>query len=123
MTDAIELRDLRIVTVCGVLPEERERPQPFALDLDLEVDLAAAGVSDDLDATVDYGAVTEAAVTAASGGFHLLEAMAESVSEAVLADERIAAVTVSVRKLRPPVPFDLGSAGVRIHRMRARRAR
>ena len=32
------------------------------------------------------------------------------------ADPRIRAVTVTVRKLRPPLPVDLTSAGVRITR-------
>ncbi len=51
----IEIRSLRVVAVCGVLPEERERPQPLEIDLDLTVDLASASASDDLADTVDYG--------------------------------------------------------------------
>jgi len=34
----------------------------------------------------------------------------------VLQDTRATSVTVSVRKLRPPVPVDLATAGVRITR-------
>ena len=119
--DRIELRGLRLVAVVGVLPEERTRAQPLELDLDLWADLSAAGRTDMLDRTVDYGAVSEvvaATVEAARPG--LLERLAELVAEAVLgADERIEAVTVAVRKLRPPVPHDLHSAGVRISRHRA----
>ena len=37
----------------------------------------------------------------------------------VLADERALAVTVAVRKLRPPVPHHLDTCGVRIRRTRA----
>ncbi len=55
--DRIELRGLRALGTHGVLPEEQERPQPFEVDLDLEVDLRRAGRSDDLADTVDYGAV------------------------------------------------------------------
>ena len=36
--------------------------------------------------------------------------------EAVLADDRATAVTVAVRKLRPPVPHHLDTCGVRIRR-------
>jgi len=48
----------------------------------------------------------------------LLERLAERVAEEVLAGGggRVRSVTVSVRKLRPPVPVDLGSAGVRLTR-------
>ena len=46
MPDHIELRGLRAVGTHGVLPEEHQRGQPFEVDLDVEVDLAAAGRSD-----------------------------------------------------------------------------
>jgi dihydroneopterin aldolase len=36
----------------------------------------------------------------------------------VLADERVERVTVTVRKLRPPVPVDLDAAAVRVVRSR-----
>jgi len=49
----------------------------------------------------------------------LLERLAELVAEAVLGlDDRVHAVTVAVRKLRPPVPHQLGTAGVRVTRSR-----
>ena len=49
----------------------------------------------------------------------LLEALAERVAAEVLSlDSRISAVTVAVRKLRPPVPQDLASSGVRVTRIR-----
>jgi dihydroneopterin aldolase len=119
--DRIELRGLRLVAVVGVLPEERTRAQPLELDLDLWADLSAAGRTDILDRTIDYGAVSDlvaATIEAARPG--LLERLAELVAEAVLdADDRIDAVTVAVRKLRPPVAHDLHSAGVRISRHRA----
>ena len=46
-----------LTAICGVLPEERDRAQPLEIDLDLWADLSAAGRSDDLADTVDYGAV------------------------------------------------------------------
>jgi dihydroneopterin aldolase len=47
-----------------------------------------------------------------------LEALAEGIAEAVLADTRVTSVSVGVRKLRPPLAADLGSVGVRITRSR-----
>ena len=55
--DVIELRDLRVSAFCGVLPEEATHRQPFAFDLDVHVDLAAASASDELADTVDYGSL------------------------------------------------------------------
>ncbi len=118
--DRIELRGLRVLARVGVLPIEREQGQPLDMDLDLVIDLGAAGASDDLADTVDYGAVCDA-VQAAVAKEHvdLLERLAEVVARAVLAiDERVVAVDVAVRKLRPPVPHDLATSGVHIVRTR-----
>ena len=117
--DLIELRGLRIVGICGALPEERERAQPLEIDLDVEADLAPAGASDVLADTIDYGALCDAvASVVTSGEPQLLEHLAEQIATAVLAvDARATAVTVGVRKLRPPVPHALATSGVRIRRL------
>jgi dihydroneopterin aldolase len=53
----------------------------------------------------------------AGPSFELLEALAEAVAQAALAsDLRITEVTVHLRKLRPPLPMDLDTVGVRITR-------
>lgn len=102
-----------------MLAEEQHRAQPFELDLDLEVDLGPAAASDDVADTVDYGAVVEmAGRIVATESFGLLESLAARIADALLADPRVGAVTVAVRKLRPPVPVDLASAGVRLTRSR-----
>ena len=118
--DQIRLSGLRVVGTHGVLAEERERAQPFEVDLVLSVDLAAASVSDDLADTVDYGAV--AAVVeriVREERFALLERLAGRIAEVVLALDdraRIVGVQVTVTKLRPPVPVDLASAAVTVRR-------
>jgi len=119
--DRIELRGLRASGVHGVLPEERTRAQPFELDLDLDVDLAPSAASDRLADTVDYGAIAEIAarVVSESAPRDLLESLAGTVADAVLAaDERIEAVSVTLRKLRPPLAVDVSTVGVAITRER-----
>jgi dihydroneopterin aldolase len=117
VSDLVELRGLRAMGVHGVLAEEQTRAQPFEVDLDVTVDLSAAGRSDDLSDTVDYGALTELVAKVVEGEhFQLLERLAERIAEVVLDDPRATSVTVAVRKLRPPVPLDLATAGVRITR-------
>ena len=120
MPDAVELRGLRLLTSVGVLPEERSRRQPVELDIDVVVDVSAAGGSDRLEDAVDYGAVVaEVERVLLAGHVDLLERQAVLVVEALLAlDGRIAEVEVVVRKLRPPVPQDLATAGVRVSRTR-----
>jgi dihydroneopterin aldolase len=117
VTDRIELRGLQVLALCGVLPEERERRQPFEIDLDVEADLAQAGRTDDLDDTIDYGRLcADVAEVAGNEQFGLLERFAQRVADVVLSDPKVDAVTVSIRKLRPPVPQHLATSGVRIRR-------
>jgi dihydroneopterin aldolase len=120
VTDRIELRGLRLLAKVGVLPEERERAQPIEIDLDIATPLSAAGASDDLADTVDYGAVCDrVALVATAGHVVLLEHLAEVIAQGVLAvDARVEEVTVSVRKLRPPVAHELATSGVVITRTR-----
>jgi len=111
------LRGLRVTATCGVLPEEKARRQPFEVDVDVHADLGAASLSDDLADTVDYGALCALVAGIADGeAFDLLERFAGRIAEAVLAVPGVDAATVVVRKLRPPVPEDLATSAVRIHR-------
>lgn len=119
MPDLIELRGLRALGFCGALPEEQERRQPFEVDLDVEADLSPSGRTDDLADTVDYGALcAQVESVVVDERFALMERLAARIAEVVLGDDRIAAVTVTVRKLRPPVPQHLDTSGVRIRRTR-----
>ena len=115
MNDVVELRDLRCTAIVGVLDEERDRPQPLSFDLDLYRPFEAAALSDDLAETTNYAAVlTLTCDVAAQGRFLLLETLAYRVALEILSyDEAIARVTVVVRKLRPPVPEDVATVGVR----------
>ncbi|HEX4822467.1 MAG TPA: dihydroneopterin aldolase [Acidimicrobiales bacterium] len=120
MSDQIELRGLVALGYCGVLREEQSRAQPLEVDLDVGLDLRKAGESDALEETIDYGvlcAMVERIIT--TERFTLLERLAERITEVSLADERVDEVTVSVRKLRPPVPQQLATSGVRITRRRS----
>lgn len=93
--------------------------QPFELDLDLVTDLRPASRSDQLADTVDYGAVLQrVAAVVGQESYALLEALAEAIAGVVLSDSRVEEVTVTLRKLRPPIPLDLESVGVRITRRR-----
>jgi 7,8-dihydroneopterin aldolase/epimerase/oxygenase len=117
--DRIQLRGLRVVGTHGVLPEEKSRAQPFELDLDLSVDLALAATSDSLSDTVNYAEIADSAsaIVAGATSYDLLEALAGAIAAATLAsDLRITAVTVSLRKLQPPLAMDIASVGVRITR-------
>ncbi len=92
----------------GTLPAERELGQRFAVDVELRCDLRAAGSTDDLAQTVDYGAVyrqVRAIVEGPPAG--LTEVVAERIAAAIL--ERHPPVeAVRVRVAKPNVRLDGG---------------
>jgi dihydroneopterin aldolase len=120
MTDRIELRAMRFSGRHGVLRVEAEQAQPFEVDVVLELHLAAAGVSDDLGRTVDYGSILAIARDVVEGPHvGLLETLAQRIAVGVLAAHPlVGAVTVRVRKMRPPLPGELAWAGVEVRRAR-----
>ncbi len=120
LRDRIEVRGLELLVVCGVLPEEQARKQPFRFDLDLYLDLSKPGQTDELTDTVNYGAVADLlAIKLGDERFFLLEHMAQRTAERVLADPLVDEVTVIARKMRPPLAVHIDTTGVRIHRSRA----
>jgi dihydroneopterin aldolase len=113
----VELRGLRVLGRLGVAERERASPQPLEIDVDFLLDVSEAVRTDEVGETVDYGAVVADIESLVAGSrFRLLESLAEAVCGVILAREEIREVTVSVRKLRPPVPVDLRTAGVRLTR-------
>ena len=104
----------------GYFDHELLNPQPFEVDVELVMNLQPAGIDDDLEKTVDYGAAFECCRAVVEGKpFHLLEGIAEAVASDLLKTfSPLESVTVRVRK--PGVPIDgvLEYAGVEIERTR-----
>lgn len=119
MTQFLELRGLRLLASIGVLDSERIAPQPIELDADVELVDSPAGVSDDLADTLDYGSLCDQlAAVVDAGHVDLLEHLADLLAERVASHPEVAAVDLTVRKLRPPVAHDLDTAGIRVVRRR-----
>lgn len=119
MSDRILLQGMRFDGRHGVGDEERALPQLIEVDLEVETDLSAAGKSDDLTETIDYGPLIRLCRRVIEErSFHLLEAIADTIASAILVSTTARAVTVRVRKLAVPVDADLDFAQVEIRRER-----
>jgi dihydroneopterin aldolase len=117
--DRVRLRDITVYGRHGVSEEERAIGRPFEIDVELLLDLSAAGETDDLGTTVDYGAVCQVVRRVNEAGpYMLLEAFAEKIAKDVLADFPVREVTVRVRKPHPPVGMVVEAAEVEITRGR-----
>lgn len=97
--DKIVLPQIRIIAAHGVNKQEQEEPQPFTIAVTLYLDLSQAAKSDDLADTVDYGELYEKiAEHAAAGHYHLIEALAGSIADIVLAAPQVEGCKVAVTK-------------------------
>jgi dihydroneopterin aldolase len=102
----------------GVYPYERELGTHFTVDVELELDLGAAGASDRLEDTVDYRDAYRLVREVVEGEpCHLVEAVAERAADRLLTLQRVERVRVVVRK-RPPLRGEFRSIGVEVSRGR-----
>ncbi len=118
MSDRIILDAMRFEGTHGVLPEEQLAPQPFEVDVELALDLRAAGSGDDLARTVDYRRVFDVCrEIVESTRFDLIEALAEAIAHELLTGfPAVHEVTVRVRKPKVRLGGRLRAAGVEIRR-------
>ena len=112
--DRISLRNIIAHGKHGANPGERDRAQPFHLELDLDADLSRAGLTDELHDTVDYAKVHETVVKMVEErSFQLLERLASVILDEVLRDPRIVRASLSIAK---PDILDGATPMVRLER-------
>jgi dihydroneopterin aldolase len=110
MSEKIRISGIKADGTHGVLAQEKLTPQPFIVDIELELDLEKAAEEDDLSETVDYDAVAKLVVEVIKGpSVNLIEALADRIATRVLHSfDLIEVVKVTVHKPKAPisVPFD-----------------
>jgi dihydroneopterin aldolase len=112
----IELSGLEIFGYHGVNEDERRDGQRFLYDLWLDV--GDAGASDRIEDAVDYREVAACVRQVSEArAFHLLEALAGAVADALLDRFPVGHVRVRVRK--PDVRLPVDYAAVSVERARS----
>ncbi|SDK67986.1 dihydroneopterin aldolase [Natronincola ferrireducens] len=116
--DKIILKNLGFYGYHGVLPEENRLGQKFFVDIELYVDLQAAGESDDVKDTVNYADVYNITKDIVENErFQLIEALAERIAATVLKDFPVVReILVTIRKPEAPVNGIYDYFGVEIRR-------
>ena len=103
--DSISITGIRSYGYIGFFPEEKVLGQWFEVDLTLGLDLTAAGKSDALEDTVDYGSIVDIVQKLVKNSkFSLLEKVAEAIATDVLEQPLVEDVKVSLTKLAAPIP-------------------
>lgn len=115
--DEIRLYGLSATGYHGVFDHEKREGQTFTVDVVLGADLAAAGHSDALADTIDYGVVAEKVHRHIVGDpFDLIEKLAQVIADDILADQRVRWVEVLVHKPQAPITVTFADCVVRIRR-------
>ena len=95
----ITISDLPLAVTVGVYPSEREIRQKILMNVDFELDLSKAAVSDELYDTVNYAEIEDRIVQLAEeSSYQLLEALAGAVCRLVLGYDMVQQVTVRIEK-------------------------
>ena len=119
MSDRISLRGIRVHAHHGVYASEREQGQTFLVDVDLSIDLSEPAATDELDVTVDYGALAGAIAERVTGErWDLIERVAQRVADLVLERPGVTSVEVTVHKPEVEMPVPVDDVSVTIHRSR-----
>ncbi|MDN3310146.1 dihydroneopterin aldolase [Microbacterium oryzae] len=115
--DRIELTGLTAFGRHGVFDFERENGQDFTIDLRLSLSTRRAAESDDVADTVHYGELAEQVVAIVAGEpVNLIETLAHRIADAVLADELVRAVDVTVHKPHAPITAQFADVSVTVRR-------
>jgi len=83
--DIVFVSDLDIKTVIGIFDWEREIKQTVRLNIEMNADVAKAALTDHIDDTLDYKAVSKRLIGfVESAEFGLVETLAERCAEIIL---------------------------------------
>jgi dihydroneopterin aldolase len=113
--DTIFISELKVKTKLGVPTWERMVAQTIILDIEIGYDLSAAGKSDAIADTIDYGSVVARIhETLKENSFQLVEALAEHICQLIL--KEFSALSVKIKVAKPGILAGIKALGVIIER-------
>ncbi len=97
--DKIFIEKLRVDTIIGVYPIEREVKQPLIIDIEMLYDASQAIASDNLNYALDYHQVCKDIHSfVGKSSYQLIEALAEAIAQKILNFERVNEVKITLSK-------------------------
>ena len=113
--DLIFIDELRLPTLIGIYPREKNIRQTVEISLQIGTSTARAGASDDITHTIDYATVVaRLRHELAAQHFNLLERLAEFIATLLLEEFKASWVRLSIAKLG--MMSDVRRVGVTIER-------
>lgn len=115
--DRIFIKGLSVDAIIGVFEWEQKVHQPLIFDIEMAWDIAAAAATDDLNQTLDYGAVAlRVELFVAAIRVQLLETLVVELADCLMAEFGIPWISIRVEK--PAVLPQTRAVGVQIERGR-----
>ncbi|MDD5793819.1 2-amino-4-hydroxy-6-hydroxymethyldihydropteridine diphosphokinase [Clostridium sp. HCP1S3_B4] len=116
--DKIIVKDLEIFANHGVFKEEKVLGQKFVVDLELETDIKEAAAYDDLNKTINYGALSlEVEKLLKEKSYDLIETAADKVCKYILITyPSVKKCSVTLKKPFAPIGRSVKYAAVNIQR-------
>ena len=118
MMDQITIKDLEVYANHGLYKEEKVLGQKFLVSAVLYVDTKLAGVSDQMEFSVDYGKVCHTIKEILiENDFNLIECVAETVAKKLLLKfSLISKLEIEIKKPWAPIGLPLDYVSVKIKR-------
>ncbi|WP_196594178.1 2-amino-4-hydroxy-6-hydroxymethyldihydropteridine diphosphokinase [Pectinatus sottacetonis] len=116
--DIITIKDLTVYAFHGAIPEENKLGQNFMISAQLFTDTSRAGISDDLDQTINYASVCKfIAQYTAHHTVKLLETAAEQLARRLLINfPLIKKINLTIKKPHAPIGLPVKYTAVTISR-------
>jgi len=118
MSDVISLTGIWGFGYHGVFDHEAKNGQDFFVDLEIHLDLSKANVSDNLEDTIDYGALADLVVEEITGErVQLIERLAGRIADRIkVGHPEISNIAVTVHKPKAPISAQTTDISVTITR-------
>ncbi len=95
----IRIKNLLIPTIIGFNPEERINLQDVIINLEIEVDISKAVITDHQDSIYNYKTITKSIISFVSeSNYNLLEKLSYEVLRMIMEDERVLRAKVEIDK-------------------------
>lgn len=116
--DKITIKGLEVFANHGVYPEENKLGQKFVVNAVMYVDTRGAGLSDDLELSVNYGTVCHQITDFLTANtYKLIERAAEELARHILINNPLVReIDVEIEKPGAPIGLPLETVSVKIHR-------
>jgi len=112
----IYIKNLRLHSFHGVLPQERLTGNDYILNLRVKYPVGSALISDRVEDTLNYATVCDMITVEMTKPSALIENAAYRICKRLFKDmPKIESVDISITKVNPPMEADCDGAGIELH--------